>query len=230
MRILLVTATAMEIAPLTAKLTPLPDPGPKQHAYSLQNHTIHTLNTGVGMVATAFWCARTLASHSYDLALNLGVCGSFDPAFPPGTAVHVTSDLIADLGAQDDQNFLDIHALGLLPKDEFPFTQGQLLNTHPPSIPILASLPKARGITVNTVHGEDSSITRTIARLNPQVESMEGAAFMYACLLSGIPFAQVRAVSNVVERRNRPAWKLRQAVDTLCDTSFTLLTQLPAIR
>ena len=32
---------------------------------------------------------------------------------------------------------------------------------------------------------------------------MEGAAFMYACLIHGVPFAQVRAVSNIVERRNR---------------------------
>ena len=29
---------------------------------------------------------------------------------------------------------------------------------------------------------------------------MEGAAFMYACLIQDVPFAQVRAVSNMVER------------------------------
>ena len=40
---------------------------------------------------------------------------------------------------------------------------------------------------------------------------MEGAAFMYACLVQGLPFAQVRAVSNVVERRNRGAWKMAEA-------------------
>ena len=32
---------------------------------------------------------------------------------------------------------------------------------------------------------------------------MEGAGFMYACLIHGLPFAQVRAVSNIVETRNR---------------------------
>ena len=36
-------------------------------------------------------------------------------------------------------------------------------------------------------------------RCRPQVESMEGAAFMHACLIHEISFAQVRAVSNVVE-------------------------------
>ena len=36
---------------------------------------------------------------------------------------------------------------------------------------------------------------------------------MYACLIHGVPFAQVRAVSNVVERRNRDAWKLAEAIE-----------------
>ena len=34
---------------------------------------------------------------------------------------------------------------------------------------------------------------------------------MYACLIQGSPFAQVRAVSNFVERRNRGAWKIGEA-------------------
>ena len=37
---------------------------------------------------------------------------------------------------------------------------------------------------------------------------MEGAAFAYACSLSGVPYAQVRAISNLVERRNRKAWRM----------------------
>ena len=44
---------------------------------------------------------------------------------------------------------------------------------------------------------------------------MEGAAFMQACLIHDVVFAQVRAVSNVVERRNRDAWKLAEAIGSL---------------
>ena len=46
------------------------------------------LVTGVGMVATAAWCSRVLARTKYDVALNVGVCGSFDPAFAPGVPPH----------------------------------------------------------------------------------------------------------------------------------------------
>jgi futalosine hydrolase len=44
---------------------------------------------------------------------------------------------------------------------------------------------------------------------------MEGAAFMYACLINNIPFAQVRAVSNIVERRNRDRWRMPEAIRNL---------------
>jgi futalosine hydrolase len=55
---------------------------------------------------------------------------------------------------------------------------------------------------------------------------MEGAAFMYACLVHGQRFAQVRAVSNVVERRNREAWKLAEAVAGLGAVSLRMLKEL----
>ena len=57
------------------------------------------------MVATAAWCSRVLTLAPYDLALNLGVCGSFDPALEPGRVVHVVSDRIAELGAEDGEGF-----------------------------------------------------------------------------------------------------------------------------
>jgi futalosine hydrolase len=55
---------------------------------------------------------------------------------------------------------------------------------------------------------------------------MEGAAFMYACLVHDQRFAQVRAVSNVVERRNREAWKLSEAVASLGATTLRMLSEL----
>jgi futalosine hydrolase len=55
---------------------------------------------------------------------------------------------------------------------------------------------------------------------------MEGAAFMYACAINGLPFAQVRAVSNFVERRNRQAWKIAEATRSLADVGLRILDGL----
>jgi futalosine hydrolase len=222
MRILIAAATALEVAPLAEALSMPPERAVLRGGRH-KGAAIDLLVTGVGMVATAAWCSRTLAQHHYDLALNVGVCGSFDPGLPPGTVVHVVADQIPELGTEDGDAFLTVHQMQLLAESEFPYTNGQLVNNEPPINRVLASLPAVRAITVNTVHGADASIARVLNRFNPQVESMEGAAFMYACLLAGLPFAQLRAVSNVVERRNRAAWKMPEAIQNLTRVAVDFL-------
>ena len=222
-RILIVSATSREIAPLVTTLRHTSERGPALHAYTHPRHDVEVLVTGVGMVATAAWCARVLAQTRYDLALNFGVCGSFDRALKPADVVHVVSDRLAELGAEDDDIFLTIQELDLLGDHEFPFTRGQLVNPAPPANPALSRLPAVDAITVNTVHGNERSIAAVTRRFKPQVESMEGAAFMYACLIHGVVFAQVRAVSNVVETRNRDAWKMADAIGALGETALNIL-------
>jgi futalosine hydrolase len=225
-RILIAAATAQELAPLVADLTALPAPAGRISSFSFSNHHIDVLHTGVGMVATAVWCTRQLSAQRYDLALNAGVCGAFDEALAPGSAVHVISERLPELGAEDGDAFLTMEELNLIARDEAPYAGGQLLNARPPLNPVLAALPQVRGVTVNTVHGREQSIQAIVDRCNPQVESMEGAAFMYACLVESVPFAEIRAVSNVVARRNRAAWKMTEAIAALNGTVRRVLETL----
>jgi futalosine hydrolase len=178
------------------------------------------------MVATAVWCSRALMETTYDVALNVGVCGSFDRALAPGSVVHVISDRIAELGAEDGEAFLSIDQLGLLDDDGAAFAKAELVNVAPPKNPALDRLAAVKGITVNTVHGNQQSIATVVQRFHPQVESMEGAAFMYAALVHDVMFAQVRAVSNVVEPRNRAAWGVADAVERLATAVLEILETL----
>jgi futalosine hydrolase len=218
MKILIVSATAHEIAALAGWLNRR---GPNTYRHA--GHDVTTLVTGVGMVATAARTVRALGESRCDLALNLGICGSFDTALPPGTVVHVTSDHLVEMGAEDGDAFLSGRELGLLRDDEPPFSGGRLVNAAPPRIGALERLPTVRGITVNTVHGNARSIDAVVRRCHPQVESMEGAAFMYACLIQDVPFAQVRGVSNVVAPRNRAAWKIDEAIAAVDRTALEIL-------
>lgn len=199
------------------------DTGLRSASYRFGDHDVDVLTTGVGMIATAAWCSRTFAAEHYDLALNVGLCGSFDASLAAPDVVHVTADRIAELGAEDGDDFLTIHQLQLLGENDFPFDGGLLVNTNPPPLPSLATLQSVTGITVNTVHGNERTIAAVRDRYDPDVESMEGAAFMYASLIAGVPFAQVRAVSNAVVRRNRGAWKIDEAIRALGEQSVTLL-------
>jgi futalosine hydrolase len=223
MRILVVSATPPEVEPLVGRLRRVSDTGLRSASYRFGEHDVEVLTTGVGMIATAAWCSRAFAAEHYDLALNFGLCGSFDASMSAPAVVHVTADRIAELGAEDGDDFLTIHQLQLIGENEFPFEGGLLVNSMPPPLPPLATLPQVTGITVNTVHGSDRTIAAVRARYAPGVESMEGAAFMYASLIAGVPFAQVRAISNAVERRNRGAWKIDAAIGALGDQAVRLL-------
>ena len=216
MRILIVAATAMEIAPLVAQFDRTSDVGPRITRYTHAGHDLLVTTTDVGMVATAAWCSGLMMMERCSLALNFGLCGSFDRSLEPGIVVHVVSDRIAELGAEDGDTFLTIEELKLPAEHQF-------VNEAPPVNEALSRLPAVSGITVNTVHGNERSIAAVVQRFKPQVESMEGAAFMYSCLAHNMPFAQVRAVSNMIERRNRQAWKMAEAIDNLAAAALHIL-------
>ena len=85
-------------------------------------------------------------------------------------------------------------------------------------------LPKARGITVNKGHGSAASIQTLMAKYpDAQVESMEGAAFFWGALHAGIPFMEIRAISNAVEPRNRDNWNIPLALNNLNQVLVELL-------
>jgi futalosine hydrolase len=222
---LIVAATAAEIDPLLAALKERSNSDGRLRRCTRASHEIDVLTTGVGMVATAAWSSRVLAIGEYDVALNLGVCGSFDREVLLGDVVHVISEELPEMGAETDDAFLTLHDLKLLARDDFPFRDGRLMNAEPPAVAALQQLLRVHGITVNTVHGRDSSIAAVRQRWEPQVETMEGAAFMYSCLIRGTPFAEIRAVSNVVEKRNREAWKLGEAIDNLNRAALRFIDQ-----
>lgn len=225
MHVLLVAATYFEIAPLISSLQFKNDVGLRLKAYRLGAIEVDVLLTGVGSTATAAWTARTLAGSKYDLAINAGVCGSFDPALEIGQVVQVNSDFFPELGAEDGDAFLSIHDLQLLGENEAPFQRSRLFASAP-HFPQLKALPHVSGVTVNKVHGNEVSIEAVRKRWHPQTESMEGAAFFYACLTVGQPCMQLRAISNRVERRNRDAWNLPLAIRNLNDSLAALLHSL----
>ncbi|PWK75350.1 futalosine hydrolase [Mucilaginibacter oryzae] len=203
MLILIVAATKFEVEPL-------------MNAFGRK---ADVLITGAGMVPTAFGIARQLSNHAYDLAINLGIAGSFDRNFNLGDVLEVTEDTFSELGAQDDEAFINIDTLGF---GESRFTPTTSLHEVYPGF----YLKKARAVTVNTVHGHEPSIKKIRERLNPQLESMEGAAFFYACRQMNVPCMQIRAVSNYVEKRNREAWNIGLAIKNLNTFATDLLSRI----
>jgi futalosine hydrolase len=205
MRVLVVAATEFEVESLKSGV-------------GSRKSEVELLITGVGMVATAFSLGQHLATRQYDFAINLGIAGSFDRSIALGEVVEVVEDTFSELGAEDDADFLSIEKLG--------FGEG----VFKPSARLydfgLTHIQQVNAITVNTVHGNEASIRNLTDRIQPQLESMEGAAFFYACKQVGLPCLQIRAVSNYVEKRNRDAWQIGLAIKNLNSFAIELLSQI----
>lgn len=215
MNILIVSATQFEVKPLLGFLgIALPSPGMNHANIDFENKEIEVLITGVGMVNTALMMER-YGSDSYDLVMNVGVCGAFDRKLELGQLVNVTKDSLSELGAEDGEEFLTYDKLDLPGEHIF-------LNKTSDQFPGLDVLPKVSGITVNTVHGKEASIER-IKKLYPvEVESMEGAAFFASCG-NAKNYVQIRAISNYVERRDKSKWQMPLAIKNLNDFLITFI-------
>jgi futalosine hydrolase len=219
MKILVVSATKFEILPLLNSMCVPEDPGRKLLSCKYKDLEIDFLITGVGMIATAYFTGKAL-NDTYDAAFNIGVCGSFNRNLEIGSVVNVYEDCISELGAQDGTQFLSLDELNLEGITTIKNVNYGALNQ------IIEVLPRVNGITVNTVHGNEESIVKTFDKFHPTVETMEGAAFMFACENESIPYVQLRAVSNYVERRNKDAWNIPLAIENLNKTILEIFDSL----
>jgi futalosine hydrolase len=210
MKLLLVAATLPEIQPLLSTFAPHGE----TQGIVLGKHSIDILITGAGMVPTAYALGKQLSQQSYDLAINVGIAGSFSFDLNLGDVCLVKTDIFAELGAEDGDDFLSFDQLNL-------GVSSQAAQPHPQITP--SGLKEVNAITVNRVHGNEFTIAKIIARFNPQIESMEGASFFYACKQSGLPCIQIRAISNYIERRNKEKWNIGLAVKNLNETIVNLL-------
>lgn len=224
MNILLIAATEAEIAPLT---TFIGTEGKQvsEGIYEFREHRIAICITGVGMVQAAYHITKSVATGTYDIAIQAGIAGSFDRNIPLGEVVKVTSEQFGDLGAEDHDTHLDIFEMGFLQADAHPFEQ-QLLKAPVVTTINTEGLRQVKSLTVNTVSGNERTIKRLIERYGCDIESMEGAAFHYICRAEKLPFIQVRAISNYIEPRDRSKWQIGTAVKSLNDWLVKALQEI----
>ena len=219
MDLLIVAATALELQPTIAHLKSRwieNDDG----SHTLGDLTVRVVITGPGLMRMAMALSNVLTTTQPKLCINAGIGGAFPGKFELGDVVHVTREICADLGAEDAQgHFLSLSEMGL----EEDLNTQLLTNA---SAGQFTFLPTALGISVNTTSGTSRRIAQMIERYDPDVESMEGAAFFYTCLKYGVEFLQLRAISNIVEPRDRSKWEIDKAIEYLNRQVLQILSLL----
>jgi futalosine hydrolase len=201
MNCLLVAATSFEIAPFLDKWTQ------NKHRHG----TLDILVSGIGLTAATWSITRQLTLKKYDWAVQAGIAGCFDRQLPLGSVVSIGRDTIADQGVLENKSFHTVFDMKLAPENRPPYKKGWLVNPHRELLK-KAGLKQVRGISVNEISTSRARINLLEEKYGAVAESMEGAAFHYACLMGGVPFVQLRSLSNYTGERNKAKWKMKEAI------------------
>jgi futalosine hydrolase len=204
MNCLLLTATAKEISPFL-------------ESYRLNKRLqkkVDVLVTGIGLTAVAWSLTKQLSLKRPDIVLQAGIAGCFNKQFELGSVVVVKQDLIADQGVIESEQLHTLFDLGLASPNEMPYKNGWLINPHR-SLLTKLKLPVVNSISVNQVSTSKQMIHFYQTRFRPVIETMEGAAFHYTCLMEKIPFLQIRSISNYIGERNKKKWDFKTAIANL---------------
>ncbi len=186
--------------------------------YRSGDSEISVLVAGVGSIATAWAMHKWLSvNEKPDLAINAGIAGSYRQDIVTGNVVLPVSDCFADAGIEDGNKFLTLREAGLAGADDFPFREGVIHAGNRFTDMMRKTLMPVRAITVNTATGSEATRDKLVKKYNPDIETMEGATFFYICSIEKIPFLALRAISNMVELRNKSKWDIPLALSNLSE-------------
>jgi futalosine hydrolase len=172
---------------------------------------VNVVTAGGGPAAAAAATAYALAAQRYDLALAVGIAGGFPPA-AVGDIIVARRIVFADLGAEDADGFLPLSSLGF-GTEEFPVDGAVWQELARRTSGWVGTV-----LTVATVTGTTATAERRASRYpDGLAEAMEGAGVADAARRAGVPFGEVRVISNLVGPRDRDAWRIPEALKTLGD-------------
>jgi len=213
---LVVSATEAECALIMCNMTGRKTIFSGLFSGTVSGQPIEVLISGIGSVSTTFRLTQLLMQRKYNRAISIGIAGSFADDIPIGETVQITEDCFADLGIDNNGQFLHLNETGL----PCNYSDGEfMINPSPTLLPYR----KVRGVTVQTASGSQKRIDAIKERFHPQVETMENAAFFYVCQQMQIPFASFRAISNKVEPRNRDNWRIEEAIKKMNESLLQMI-------
>lgn len=223
-RLLVVCATAKEykaaLGPLGAPAAP--EPG-RTASWRRGGRDCLVLVTGVGPVAAALAAGRALGRHGDEIGglCNCGVAGSFDlAAVPLGGLVAATAEAFPEYGLRREADtdprgivFPQLAPGGQPVFDRLPLTPETAATAL--GLPLPPETVFGPCVTVAGVTGDPARAASLARRYGAACESMEGFALALAAAAAGLPFLELRTVSNRVGARPPKDWDLAGALAAL---------------
>ncbi len=175
--------------------------------------------SGMGKTNAAHAVTVLIEKFSPSCIINFGVGGAYPSSgLKVGDIAVASKEIYADEGVmlKDGLHSLQVTGIPLLK------TRGRrYFNEFPVDKRLSSQALKASGkiafarsgifLTVSACTGTGKRAQELAGKFNPLCENMEGAAVAHICRLYGIPFVEIRGISNSVEDRDKGKWDMRLA-------------------
>ena len=183
---------------------------------------LHAFSVGVGPVAAAVGTATLLAHTAYEMVVNAGIAGGFRGRVEIGDVVLANVETYADLGVRVETGFMSLRDMGIDQDSSLAFGAQQLIDR------MGATVLVGQVLTLSAMTGTDADADDLATRYpHALAEAMEGfgvvAATRHADAVRYV--AEVRAISNIIGRRDRSSWNIPLAFGALADAMSTLLRE-----
>ncbi|MBI1782037.1 MAG: futalosine hydrolase [Sphingobacteriales bacterium] len=213
------------IASTAAEITPFVNHYRNTEKLNYIDFKLDVLITGVGLTAATYALSKQVNISIPQLVIQAGVAGCFDKSIELGSVFSIQKDIIADQVVFEQSAYKNLFDLKLANANELPYTKGWLVNTNKTLLK-RSKLKQVAGISVNEITTGKKKVDYYRKTFDPLVESMEGAALHYVCLMEDIPFLQIRSVCNYIGERNKKKWLLKDSIVNLNKELIRLLEGL----
>ncbi len=170
--------------------------------------------TGIGKVNAAAAAASVLRPDYHAAAISIGIGGALPKGPNLCETIVATGCVWADEGVRTPGGFITCEELGF---PVGPYRHGVVPVSRVLSKRMTLALRAKRGLiaTVSTCSGDDALAADVAERTRAKAEAMEGAAVGHVAHALGIPFAEVRVISNTTGNRHAQEWRLKEALEVL---------------
>jgi len=185
---------------------------------------LHAFSVGVGPVAAAIGTAALLTG-GYEMVVSAGIAGGFRGRVAIGDVVLANLATYADLGVRVEGGFLSLRDMGIDQDSSLALGDQRLVDRMAagPAMVLVGQV-----LTLSAMTGTDADADELATRYpHALAEAMEGFAVIAAARehhdLRYV--AEIRAISNIIGRRERSTWNIPLAFGALADAMSTLLNE-----
>ena len=177
--------------------------------------------SGMGKANAAHAVTILIEKFSPSCIINFGIGGGYPSSgLEVGDIAVALKEVYADEGVllKDGLHSLEVTGIPLLKIrgrryfNEFPVDKG-LSRLAVKASASIAHCGSGVFLTVSACTGTRKRAGELIGKFDPLCENMEGAAIAHICRLYGIPFVEMRGISNFVDDRDKGKWDIALAAE-----------------